>query len=104
MQVGGIKEYLSVSTSPKVAAQFVESFCFEPGADASLDLVFRPQVGFPGQTGHINVVVEQVRYRSWSWPLTAIRRLAGCSVRGELLPGRTTAQQLTHVVGGALTS
>ena len=51
MQVGGIKEYLSVSTSPKVAAQFVESFCFEPGADASLDLVFRPQVGFRATPG-----------------------------------------------------
>ena len=51
MQVGGIKEYLSVSTYPKVAAQFVESFCFEPGADASLDLVFRPQVGFRARPG-----------------------------------------------------
>ena len=34
------------------------------------------------------------------WPLTAIRQLAGCLVRGERVPGGTTAQQLTHV-GGA---
>ena len=49
----------------------------------------------PGPTRHINVVVEQVRYRPRS--LARVRRLAAHLVRGEALPGRTTAEQLTHV-------
>ena len=49
----------------------------------------------PGSARHINVCVEQVHYRPR--PLTAIRRLARCLVRGEVVPGRTTAHQLTHV-------
>ena len=48
----------------------------------------------PSGTWHINVVVEQTRYRPRS--LTAVRRLAAFLVRGERVPGRTTAQQLTH--------
>ena len=48
----------------------------------------------PSGTRHINVVVEQTRYRPRS--LTAVRRLAAFLVRGERVPGRTTAQQLTH--------
>ena len=48
----------------------------------------------PSGTRHINVVVEQTRYRPRS--LTAVRRLAASLVRGERVPGRTTAQQLTH--------
>ena len=53
------------------------------------------QVRVQGRTRHINVCVEQVHYRPR--PLTAIRRLAGCLVRGERVPGRTTAQQRTPV-------
>ena len=49
----------------------------------------------PGPTRHINVVVEQVRYRPRS--LARVRRLAAQLARGEVLPGRTTAEQLTHV-------
>ena len=56
----------------------------------------------PGGTRHINVVVEHVRYRPR--PLTAIRQLARCLARGERVPGRTTAQQLTHAGEGAPTS
>ena len=48
----------------------------------------------PSGTRHINVAVEQTRYRPRS--LTAVRRLAASLVRGERVPGRTTAQQLTH--------
>ena len=48
-----------------------------------------------GSTRHINVCVEQVHYRPRS--LTAIRRLAKHLVRGEVVPGRTTAHQLAHV-------
>ena len=60
------------------------------------------QVRVQGRTRHINVCVEQVHYRPR--PLTAIRRLAGSLVRGERVPGRTTAQQLTHAGGEAPTS
>ena len=49
----------------------------------------------PSGTRHINVVVEQVRYRPRS--LTAIRRLATSLAKGERVPGQTTAEQLTHV-------
>ena len=49
----------------------------------------------PSGTRHINVVVEQVLYRPRS--LTAVRRLAAALAGGERVPGRTTAEQLTHV-------
>ena len=48
----------------------------------------------PSGTRHINVTVEQTHYRPR--PLTAVRRLAARLVQGERVPGRTTAQQLTH--------
>ena len=54
--------------------------------------------GLRAGPGTSTCVVEQLEYRPW--PLTAIRQLAGCLVRGQRVPGRTTAQQLTHV-GGA---
>ena len=49
----------------------------------------------PSGTRHINVAVEQVRYRPRS--LAAVRRLAACLAGGERVPGRTTAEQLTYV-------
>ena len=49
----------------------------------------------PSGTRHINVVVEQVRYRPRS--LLAVRRLAASLAAGKRVPGRTTAEQLTHV-------
>jgi calcineurin-like phosphoesterase family protein len=56
----------------------------------------------PSETRHINVVVEQTRYRPRS--LAAVRRLAALLVRDARVPGRTTAQQLTHALapGGSL--
>ena len=51
--------------------------------------------GAPPETRHIDVAVEQVEYRPRS--LTAVRRLAASLARGERVPGRTTAEQLTHV-------
>ena len=48
----------------------------------------------PLGTRHVNVAVEQTRYRPRA--LTAVRRLAASLVRGERVPGRTTAQQLVN--------
>ena len=48
----------------------------------------------PSGTRHVNVAVEQTRYRPT--PLPAVRRLAASLVRGERVSGRTTAQQLVH--------
>lgn len=50
----------------------------------------------PGRTRHVNVSVEQVGYRPQS--LTAIRRLGGRLVRGEVVPGGTTAEQLLELL------
>ena len=50
----------------------------------------------PGRTRHVNVSVEQVGYQPQ--PLTAIRRLGGRLVRGEVVPGGTTAEQLLELL------
>ena len=49
----------------------------------------------PPGTRHINVAVEQVLYQPK--PLTAVRRLGAALANGERVPGRTTAEQLTHI-------
>ena len=49
----------------------------------------------PSRTHHINVSVEQLRYRPRPWK--AIRRLARRMAAGETLSGRTTAQRLTSL-------
>ena len=49
----------------------------------------------PSWTEHINVSVEQLRYRPRPWK--AIRELAKHLAAGVLVPGRTTAQRLTHM-------
>ena len=49
----------------------------------------------PSWTEHINVSVEQLRYRPRPWK--AIRELAKHLAAGVLVPGRPTAQRLTHM-------
>ena len=49
----------------------------------------------PGRTRHINVSVEQLRYRPRA--LSELRRLAQHLVKGETVRGRTTADQLDWI-------
>ena len=49
----------------------------------------------PSRTHHINVCIEQVRYRPKPWE--GIRRLARRMAAGDPLSGRTTAQRLTSL-------
>ena len=48
-----------------------------------------------GFTRHVNVSVEQLDYRPVL--LDDIRCLAKALIRGRLIPGRTTRQQLEHL-------
>ena len=50
----------------------------------------------PDATPHINVSVEQLRYRPR--PLMSVRGLAARLVRGEAVSGRTTAHRLARVL------
>ena len=60
----------------------------------------------PSGTRHVNVAVEQTRYRPRD--LSGVRRLAASLVRGERVPGRTTTQQLVNAgpaaTAGGMTS